>query len=213
MFDLLLGDFRVVGERIPDRSVDLVFTDPPYGKEFLHLWEDLGVFAARVLKPSGVMVVYPSTLYFDVVFDALRKSLKFWTVGGIYMKGNKTGMYHSRVWVAFKPILFFQPQDWVYNFVVEDEQEKGWHPWQQGLETALFYIRLLTPPDGLVVDPFLGGGTTGVAAIQLKRRFIGIEIDERTFELARKRLTLSVLGDVVGGADCPAVQTKLFEEV
>ena len=46
-------DFREVGKKIKDHSADLIFTDPPFGQEFLPLWDDLGAFAARSLEAGG----------------------------------------------------------------------------------------------------------------------------------------------------------------
>ena len=56
---LILGDFREAN--IEDESVDLILTDPPYGIEFENLWEDLGKFAQRVLKPSRFLVLFWSS--------------------------------------------------------------------------------------------------------------------------------------------------------
>ena len=50
------------------------------------------------------------------------------------------------------------------------------------------WVRYICPNDGLVLDPFTGSGTTGVACIKTGRRFIGIEIDEKYCEIAAKRI-------------------------
>ena len=55
---LIYGDCRQKSEEIPDSSVDLIFTDPPYGRKSLPLYADLGKIAERVLKPGGSLVVY-----------------------------------------------------------------------------------------------------------------------------------------------------------
>ena len=56
--NLLLGDFRVRAAATLDHSVESTSTDPPYPEEFLPLWHDLSAFAARVLKPDGMLVAY-----------------------------------------------------------------------------------------------------------------------------------------------------------
>jgi len=48
------GDFREVLADIPDQSVKLILTDPPYGKNYLSLWDNLGKFAARVLQQDAI---------------------------------------------------------------------------------------------------------------------------------------------------------------
>jgi DNA modification methylase len=62
------------------------------------------------------------------------------------------------------------------------------HPWAQGLPEAMAFVRDLSRKGSLVVDPCLGGGTTGVAAIKLGRRFVGFEIDDATARKARDRI-------------------------
>jgi site-specific DNA-methyltransferase (adenine-specific) len=51
-----------------------------------------------------------------------------------------------------------------------------------------YLCRLVTPPNGTVLDPFMGSGTTGVACVQSGRDFIGIEIDPGYFAIAEKRI-------------------------
>jgi DNA modification methylase len=62
------------------------------------------------------------------------------------------------------------------------------HPSAQGLPEAEYCIERLTNKNSLVVDPYLGGGTTGVAAIRLGRRFVGLEIDRATARKAKARI-------------------------
>ena len=53
-------------------------------------------------------------------------------------------------------------------------------------------VRLVTPPDGIVCDPFAGSGTTGVACVHEGFRFIGIEQDAEYAEIARRRIAHAV---------------------
>ena len=53
---LIQGDFREATKEIPDNSIDLIFTDPPYDGDSLPLYKDLGIMAARVLKEGGSLV-------------------------------------------------------------------------------------------------------------------------------------------------------------
>jgi site-specific DNA-methyltransferase (adenine-specific) len=51
-----------------------------------------------------------------------------------------------------------------------------------------YLVRIVTPKDGVCLDPFMGSGTTGVAAKNLGRHFIGIELEPEYFEIAKKRI-------------------------
>ena len=51
-----------------------------------------------------------------------------------------------------------------------------------------YLIEMVTPESGTVLEPFMGSGTTGIAAVNLNRNFIGIEMDEHYFEIAEKRI-------------------------
>jgi site-specific DNA-methyltransferase (adenine-specific) len=62
------------------------------------------------------------------------------------------------------------------------------HPAQKPLDVIIEWVQHASDPGDLVFDPFMGSGTTGVAAIQEGRRFIGCELDETYFEIARKRI-------------------------
>jgi len=63
------------------------------------------------------------------------------------------------------------------------------HPAVYPPALAEWIIRLICPPRGIVLDPFLGSGTTGVAAEKCKRRWVGIELDGRYVEMAKERVT------------------------
>jgi len=62
------------------------------------------------------------------------------------------------------------------------------HPTEKPLELMQTLIENSTSENGIVLDPFMGSGTTGVAAYNLNRSFIGIEMDEKYFEIAQKRI-------------------------
>jgi DNA modification methylase len=63
------------------------------------------------------------------------------------------------------------------------------HPTVKPIKLMEYLIKLITTPNGIVLDPFMGSGSTGVAAVNLSRYFIGIEIDKNYFEIAKKRIT------------------------
>jgi len=77
---------------------------------------------------------------------------------------------------------------WRINAPSKKEKAYGKHPTQKPVELLIRIILASTKKGDLILDPFCGSGTTGVAAIQLKRRFIGIEKEEKYLKLAKKRI-------------------------
>ncbi len=191
---LLLGDMRERGAEIADASVDLLFTDPPYLKQAEHLWPALSEFAARVLKSDGMLIAYSGNICLPAAFDGLRQQLRFWCSGSIFLPGAEGRLFTMCIWTRSKPLLFFVrhdftgPRAWFENVYVSEHVQKDAHPWQQSIGCARYYIGRLTSPGDLVCDPFLGGGTTGVAAVELGRDFVGIEIDPVAMATAEARI-------------------------
>lgn len=67
--------------------------------------------------------------------------------------------------------------------------EGGDHPTQKPVAVMRFTIdKMKVPPGGTILDPFMGSGSTGVAAVQMRHPFIGIEIEERYFDIACRRI-------------------------
>lgn len=80
----------------------------------------------------------------------------------------------------------------VWEFGVE--REERWHSTPKPLPLMLELVELFTDPDEIVLDPFAGSGTTGVACLRLGRRFIGIEKDAKYAAVARERLAAEAQG-------------------
>lgn len=67
-------------------------------------------------------------------------------------------------------------------------RERGLHPNQKPVALIEYFVRTYTKPGDTVLDPYMGSGTTGVAAVKLGRKFIGIELDAKYFDIAKKRI-------------------------
>ena len=80
---------------------------------------------------------------------------------------------------------------WNINQVKNVSKDKTTHPCQMPLEVMKNAIGIL-PPDAIIVDPFMGSGTTGVACVELGRKFIGIEMDEEYFDIVKQRISDAV---------------------
>ena len=182
--DIRRGDFREVLSDIPDHSVDIILTDPPYPQEYLPLWDDLGKFAARVLKPTGVLLAYSGQIHLPQVITMLTKHLRWWWMCAIQHTGASGYIVAGgrRIMNQWKPLLILTPHNapplstQFQDFIEGGGRQKELHNWEQSTDEAVRILQTFGSPDALVVDPFAGSGSFGRAAQQAGMRFIGAEI-------------------------------------
>jgi 16S rRNA G966 N2-methylase RsmD len=190
---ILVGDFRKLADQIPDGSLPLIFTDPPYDREGARLLPDLAAFAEAKLADGGSLLCYIGQTQLPAAIDAFRKHLRYWWTIACVHSGGSTGMREYGVNNGWKPVLWFvkgtrdNNSEFVSD-VMSGGSEKAFHDWQQSQSEAEYWIDKLCPKDGIVCDPFLGGGTTAAAAETLGRRWIGCEINEQSVAIASKRI-------------------------
>jgi site-specific DNA-methyltransferase (adenine-specific) len=197
-WELRTGDFREVLADLTDHSVDAIVTDPPYNNEGVPLYEPLGAFALRVLKPGRLAVVYAGHLQLDREMELLtRGGLTYTWHGANVLSGLHTKVRIRMVFGQHRSVLLYsagpyQPRSWLNDVVFAEgrggPQERPLHPWQQALEPVRHWVRQVSEPGELIVDPFIGSGTTAVAAVMEGRRFIGCDIDPGCVETTRRRL-------------------------
>lgn len=191
--DIRHGDFRQVLNDLADSSVDLVLTDPPYPEEYLLLWDDLGRFAARALKPGGCLLAYSGQYHLPFTVGTLSNHLDYlWTLA-VIESGAHCILHTRRIHSNWKPIFLFSKgrstrESFLADVLHKRAREKDLHDWQQGEMEASSLIERLTVPGALVVDPFLGSGTVGAAAVKLGRKFVGCDVDAAAIVTARERI-------------------------
>lgn len=192
--DIRHGDFREVLADIPDWSVDAIITDPPYPKDYIPLFGDLAELAARILKPRGVLVVMCGQFWLREYMAELDKHLRYrWTAAYI-AQGPRTRVHAAGVATGWKPLLVYQgPDAFGQPFITDDlfdsaGDDKRHHHWGQSETGIAEQVERLTQPGALIVDPFLGGGTTAVVCRDLGRRFIGCDLDAAHVTTSRERL-------------------------
>lgn len=229
------GDCLEIMKSIPDRSVDAIITDPPYGTTackwdsvipFNLMWEQLN----RIIKPNGAIVLFGS----EPFSSALRMSnIKNYKYDWIWEKEQGTGFARSKkqplrkheiisVFYLKQPYYNSQgkelnkyrvikrransnnksdsdslanSEDRISIYTHETKhtllrfnRDKGLHPTQKPVELMEYLIKTYTNENETVLDFTMGSGSTGVACKNTNRNFIGIEMDDNYFEIAKKRL-------------------------
>ena len=190
---LHVGDFREKAKILADECAELVFTDPPYDRESIPLFEAAAKEAARILKPGGSFVAYCGHIQLPQVLDLCSKHLRYWWTIGCFHSGPLNVIDKYGIRNGWKPLVWFvkgtrgDVQTFVHD-VVTGTKEKSHHKWQQAESEAAYYIERLSSPSGLIIDFFAGGGTTLVAAERLGRPWIAFEINPVSAEQVVKRL-------------------------
>lgn len=187
------GDFREVCQGIEANSIDLIFTDPPYSKEHLPLYADLAQVGNYVLRPGGLCLSYSGHVFFPQVLNSMNEHLTYAWVCTIRHSGGNLRFRNLHIYNTWKPIImFYKPPldpwwEW-FDDSTTGGKEKTEHKWQQAIAEAEYYIGRLCPPGGTVLDPFLGGGTTAIAAKNLGYQFIGCDVDADAVAVTLERL-------------------------
>ena len=200
------GDCREVLPTIP--TADLVLTDPPYncinrvtgGLRAI----DKGGADSRpvVIHELGAELVRIATgsIYVWCAAEQLSGWLAAFVATGLTVRGcvwqktNASPMNGERLWLSALEFCAFARKDNAYfnrhcqPALWRRATEPGDHPTPKPLRLMQDIIDASCAPSGLVLDPFMGGGTTLRAAKNLGRRAIGVEIEERYCEIAAKRL-------------------------
>lgn len=192
-YGVITGDFREHADRVSDNSVDLIFCDPPYDRDSVGLYGDLAEFGAAKLVNGGSLMCYAGHYLLPDIFKLMTPHLRYWWMCGCYHTGQLARMTEYGIVVHWKPILWFVKvargdKNAFIDDLVSGGQEKSHHKWQQAENEAAYYIEKLCHENGLVVDPFCGGGTTAVAAINLDRYCTTFEIDKDSADIARSRI-------------------------
>lgn len=187
--DIRHGDFRDVLADLTD--VDAIITDPPYPAEFLPLLADLAAWADKVLAPDGVLAVLMGQTHLPEVYRLLSGYRPYrWTAA--YLTSGAGYVSHPRrVQSNWKPLIVYGGGPRFVDVLRAegtDAGAKSLHRWGQDYSAFHTLIERLTKPGQTVVDPFMGSGTTLLAAHALGRHAIGCDVDEESVSTARERV-------------------------
>ena len=241
MIDLRQGDCLELMKDIPDDSVDMVLTDPPYGTtackwDSVIPFEEMWLRLNKLIKPNGAIVLFGSEPFSSALRMSNIKNYKYdWKWDKIVGSGSLNCRYmplkrYEDVCVFYKktptynPIMtdrdpakvrtsgnFLKPNE---TYGLKDKKQYLYdeklkypdtklefhsrknelnskykvHPTQKPVDLLEYLIKTYTNDGETVLDFTMGSGSTGVAAKNLNRNFIGIELDEEYFEIAKKRI-------------------------
>lgn len=246
MIKLMQGNCLELLKTIPDQSVDMILTDPPYGTTackwdsvipFEPMWQQL----KRVIKPNGAIVLFGSEPFSSMLRCSNLKMFKYdwiWEkskVGNVFNCKNAPQKNFENIMVfsngtiangsnkkmpyfpqglidvniakknqrkvgdvgtiANRPsrkngIEYVQTKTNYPRQILKFSNEQGFHPTQKPVALLEYLIKTYTQEGETVLDFTMGSGSTGVAAKNLNRNFIGIELDEKYFQIAKERIGL-----------------------
>ena len=231
MLNLMQGDCLERMKEIPDGSVDMILTDPPYGTTACKwdsiiplepMWEQL----KRIIKPNGAIVMTASQPFTTALIASNMKMFSYcliWEkskpVGHLNAKrkpmnkhedvvlfAKKQPTYNPQGLKAISPRLVSRSnKGGIYgesagkpsvrkftgypNSILRFNSQNGeLHPTQKPVALMEYLIKTYTNEGETVLDFTMGSGTTGVACVNTSRHFIGIELDETYFNIAKERV-------------------------
>lgn len=216
MIKLLHGDCLEKMAELEDESIDMIVTDPPYGMEFVSnrakngprykaIANDNVVFTEwlsesfRILKDGGGLISFcdwnTSHLWRVAIaengFDVKSQGVWNRMHHGMGDLGGSFSPMHDVIWYATKGKRKFankRPKS-VFSHRRPSPSEDHGHPTCKPVSLMKDLIHGIGDgSNGIVLDPFMGSGSTGVAAQILGLPFIGIELDETYFNIAKERL-------------------------
>jgi len=208
-------------KKIEDNSIDFVLTDPPFkisqtysaNVDADNLMAVCSIFPAsqelfRVCKKGSYLAMYYDTRILPLVFEAMRYA------GWKYLRGltfyRRWGNAHKLYgWMSTSDFILifrkpsetpykFYSEDWRHDVYLKDKPEKeGFnHVAQKPIEDFKHLIKHLCPNKGIVLDPYIGSGTTAVACKELGMNFIGFEINPEYCKIAEERLKQNILTEL-----------------
>ena len=215
MYKIKQGDCLELMKEIPDKSVDFVLTDPPYGIDFQSQWRkdksewkpkvinDKAPFVEfipelkRIISPKGAVMIFTrwdvqhEFIKRMVEYDMKPKNILIWDKV-IHGMGDLKRAYGSR----YESIIFWANKEFSFNGkrptdIIRCQRvtaDKLIHPNEKPVSLLSELIEKCTVKTDTVLDCFMGSGSTGVACLNTNRNFIGYELDNTYFEIAKKRL-------------------------
>ncbi len=209
--DLRCGDCLELMKDIPDGSIDLVLTDPPYGINFVSnhrkrkydaikndnvlTWiDDFVDELYRILKANTAVYCFCSWHNIDVFKTTFEKKFKIKNI--IVWEKNNTSMGDLKGSYAPKHefVIFAHKGRRILNgfryadIIKAKRTGNKYHPTEKPIDLLEIFINESSNQGEVVFDPFMGSGSAGVACVNTGRKFIGMELDKQYFDIAANRI-------------------------
>ena len=195
------GDCLELMKEIPDKSIDLIVTDPPYGKKADKGTNGFGTSKNRRYQ-GGWDNQRPDKQVFDEMFRISKNLIIF---GANYFCDMLPFSNHWIFWDKKGDISFKNPfadGELIYTTFtspikrvvfkqqgfITDSKDKRYHPTQKPSELIQMLIEQYSNKGDIILDPFLGSGTTAVACVNTNRHYIGFEKEPKYYDITCKRL-------------------------
>jgi len=201
---IILGDCLQLIKLLPDNSVDAVLTDPPYGLNKDNIKGDVDLFlfynilpeCYRVLKDNSFFITFFSTkflpqLFVNNPFNYFWQIVLYCPEGRVRSPIGYTKFMSCFVFKKGNPKVVHRSKDIFVDTpgkMVEPDEGYIEHPTPKPKHFIKEILKMFTKENDIILDPFIGSGSTAIACIQLERRFIGFEIEEKYYSLAIDRI-------------------------
>jgi DNA modification methylase len=198
--EIYLGDCLEVMKEIPDKSIDLILTDPPYAGAGMKYYSfndrdiekvnNLVFNFLQIAKQKAKIIIFPSGKFITEIM-LYQKDPPKWRL--CWYKGatsniSAVGFNDWEMMMVYGDKICVNQHDHFSIFSGKDKLGNYGHPCPKPVPWAKWIIYRFCPDGGGVLDPFMGSGTTGVACKELGRNFIGIDIEPRYYEIAKRRI-------------------------
>jgi len=192
-YELYQKSCEEMAETLGPESVDCIITDPPYPYEFIKTFSELSKTASIVLKPGGYCLVMSGQSHLPDVMKRLSENLQYHWCGAYITTGSHTNIHQRKTSTGWKPILWYQKGKYDGRYIGCDVfkstgNDKDHHFWGQNVAGFNEMVQSYCNPGKIILDPFVGGGTTGVAALENGCYFIGSDIDKNSIKKTSNRL-------------------------
>lgn len=160
--------------------------------------------SSRVLKKRGALIIFMSLIKVETVIKLAEKNGFYYKTTGVWHKKNPMPrnmnlhfVNSTEAWIYFinngKTGTFNNKGKIIHDFYESSnisvrEKKHGKHPTQKPIALMEHFIELLSNKDDVVLDPFMGSGSAGIASLNKNRKFYGIEIDKNYYNLSKKRI-------------------------